>query len=123
MKKIFISYARKHKDRQINNFINELIEKLKSYGCEVWIDQNDIKNIEKFDSKIEEGILNSEVVVYFITEESRSDYSFCLNEIQFSIINQKKILPVRLHSVSPPITICRINYMDFTNICEQNNCK
>jgi hypothetical protein len=62
---IFVSYPHKHRD-----WVRSFVEALEKHNLKVWFDEKAILPGESFVEKLEEGIRNSNAVVYIVTPEA-----------------------------------------------------
>ena len=117
-KRIFISYG--HDD-----FIN-IVEKLKldlaSRGYDVWFDADYIKTGNDWEHYIEDGLNwvskdgDGRFILVMTPHSVRRPDGFCLNELARAIQKGIKIIPIMLVFCEPPLSICRIQWLDMT-IC------
>lgn len=117
--KIFFSYGHDvHTD-----FIKKTKNDLNAKGdIDVWIDSEELKAKDDWEHELEFAIENSDEVVYFITPYSaRRPDGYCLNELAFSIANAKPIIPVMLEYITPPLSICRLQYIDIQHLGKNYN--
>jgi len=61
---IFISYSHKHRD-----WVRSFVKGLEEHNLKVWFDEKTILPGEFFVEKLDEGIRNSNAVVYIVTPE------------------------------------------------------
>jgi hypothetical protein len=91
--KIFVSYSRKDSD-----FAEQVHDYLKDSGHDIFIDINDIKPGDLWNSTIEENILNCDIFVIIVTYAALSS-----PEVEKEVLNakaqKKKIIPVIHQSV------------------------
>ena len=112
--KVFFSYGHDiHAD-----FIKKIKKDLnKKENIDIWLDSEELKAKDDWELELEHAIENSDEIVYFITPYSaRRPDGYCLNELAFSIINGKKIIPVMVDFITPPLSICRIQYIDIQHL-------
>ncbi len=115
--KIFFSYGHDHHSEFINKIKNDLRNE---YNIDVWIDSEELKARNDWEIELENAISSSDEVVFFITPySSRRPDGYCLNELAFSIANNKDITPVMVDYVTPPLSICRIQYIDIQNLVDK----
>ncbi|GAB4516134.1 MAG: hypothetical protein OHK0046_20880 [Anaerolineae bacterium] len=85
---IFITYSRRNKA-----FVSQVVEALKARGVDPWFDKDDIPQGAEWWKEIQRGILRANAYVFIITPESlRSEVSHW--ELDYAILNRKKIIPV-----------------------------
>jgi tetratricopeptide (TPR) repeat protein len=113
-KRIFISYG--HDD--LMNVADRLREDLIARGHEVWFDAERIKTGGDWERYIEEGLdwasqNDSGRIILLMTPHSvRRPDGYCLNELARAILRSIRILPVMLIWCEPPLSICRIQWLD-----------
>ena len=119
--KIFFSYG--HDEHA--GFIKKIKKDLESkYAIKIWMDNVEIKVADPkgWESTIEKGIEEADEIVYFLTPHSaRRDDGYCLNELAYSFICKKQIIPVMVDYIKPPISIFGIQYMDIENLRINHN--
>jgi hypothetical protein len=81
--KTFFSYSRSDSD-----FALKLAKNLREKGAEVWIDQNDIKFGNYWDSTVEKAIVSSEFVIVILSSNS-ADSDNVKNEVSYALITIK----------------------------------
>jgi len=117
--KIFFSYGHDiHADfiKKIKNDLN------KKDDIDIWIDSEELKAKDDWEYELEFAIENSDEIVYFITPYSaRRPDGYCLNELAFALANAKPIIPVMLEYITPPLSICRLQYIDIQNLNKNYN--
>ena len=107
--RVFISYARAD-GRQ---FAERLHESLESLGMSAWYDQRDLDESQDFTAAIEDAIEDATHVVVCITRASKGRASFVRREIEYAILLQKPIVPVRVERIPPHLHIATITWIDF----------
>ena len=124
--RIFISYG--HDDSSA--FALSLANFLKEHGYEVYIDKEGIRTGQQWESRLEDGLLwandgtKKGVFILLMTPYSvqRPD-GYCLNEMLYALDLGLKMVPVMLKTVTPPLSIYRLQYLDLTDIADdQNSC-
>lgn len=124
---IFISYGRD----QYSVLAERLKNDLEARGHKVWFDKNKLREGMDWEEYIENGLklvatgtlhLNSETgveerksgkVVFLMTPHSvRRPDGYCLNEIAQALMKNLKIIPVMAYISEPPLSICRIQWLD-----------
>lgn len=113
--RIFISYGRD----QYSVLAEKLSVDLKEKGFEVWYDKDRLSSGVDWESYIEDGLdwvskgEKPGKVVFILTPHStRRPDGFCLNEIAMAVYKKIDILPVMLVLCEPPLSICRIQWLD-----------
>ncbi len=118
-KKIFISYGRK--PQKYVDFIMRIKDDLESKGFQVWLDTENIRIKSDWEHMLEDALSSNDEVVFFMTEHAvRRPNGFCLNEISYAILENKPIIPVMLEMVTPPLSICRLQWIDMINIWDKD---
>jgi tetratricopeptide (TPR) repeat protein len=117
---IFISYGRQPKKHV------DLVERIKldleKNGFKIWIDKENLKSKEDWEIIIEEAIKSNDQIIYMMTDYStRRPDGYCLNELSYALINKKSIIPVMIEMVTPPLSICRLQWVDMLNIYKEND--
>lgn len=117
--RIFISYG--HDEYQ--NFAMEVANRLQQNGHEVWFDTERLKPGGDWENYIEEGIqwvsehpVNARMLLIMTPHSVRRPDGFCLNEIAMALDKKIFIVPVMLVYATPPLSIYRIQYLDFQHI-------
>lgn len=108
----FISYA--EEDEEIRN---RVLRSLSQYLITTWTHQMDIQIGGDFDKEVQYGIEQADNFIFFITNESiKSEY--CKKELEHAVKYNKRIIPLRMDSVSVhnfPLEIRNLQYIDFTD--------
>ena len=107
--RVFISYARAD-GRQ---FAERLHDSLEALGMSAWYDQRDLDESQDFTAAIEDAIEDATHVVVCITRASKGPASFVRREIEYAILLQKPIVPVRVERIPPHLHIATITWIDF----------
>jgi tetratricopeptide (TPR) repeat protein len=113
--RIFISYGR---DEQVS-LARRLKDDLLGRGHEVWFDEEQIKEGGDWERYIEEGLNfcaalagEGRVVLLMTPHSVRRPDGYCLNEIAAAINRKMPIIPVMVVWCEPPLSICRIQWLD-----------
>jgi ATP/maltotriose-dependent transcriptional regulator MalT len=114
-RRIFISYGRDdHADLAVR-IKNDLQER--GYG--VWFDLERIKSGGDWEKYIEDGLqwvaespLKGRIVLLMTPHAVRRPDGFCLNEVARAIQLGLTIIPVMVAWCEPPLSICRIQWLD-----------
>ncbi len=117
---LFISYG--HDEYKELAF--RLSEDLEKQGYKIWIDKrtdgisSDGLNLTKdWRIEIEQGIENSDWFLLLMTKYScRRPDGICLDEVGFARDLNKKIYPLMVECVQPPLSVARIQYLDMTKL-------
>jgi len=107
-KQIFISYSRRDGNTQAEHLERELQAK----GFRVWRDVRDIDPAKDFTADIERGIEESAQVVVCVTPDSKRDDSFVRREIQYALLSEKPVIPVRFAEIKPHLPIINYEWID-----------
>lgn len=110
---IFISYSHKDKNR-----VKDIINALVTSGHKVWYDTLNIQPGDNFITKINEGIMNADVLLIILSNNSvnsgwvRKEYSaMALKDISEE---HKRIIPVLIDDVSVPSYLSNYIYLDLS---------
>lgn len=115
--KVFLSYGHD----EYEPLAKKLKADLEEVGIHVWIDKEEIKGTSDWEIKIEEGISNSEWIVILMTNHSvRRPDGVCLDEVSYARFLNKKIAPIMIENVKPPLCIARIQWIDMQNFLNPN---
>lgn len=115
--RIFISYGH---DRHVH-IAERLSRDLQQSGHDVWFDKERLKSKLGVDweAYIEKGLdwaaedPNMGRALFLMTPHSvRRPDGFCLNELTRALNRQLKIIPVMLVWCEPPLSICRLQWLD-----------
>lgn len=118
-KKVFVSYS--HKNKEI---VHEIIQKLRDYGLDFWLDEEQIDYGDNMFDKIHQGMLESELPIIFIsqaTKESmfaRYELKTFLQKIIYDTAITQKWVVVKLDDVSPNDIVMGLEqykYFDYQN--------
>ena len=116
-KKIFISYGRDLQNPQHVELVKKIKVSLENYGFIVLIDIEQLHVSSDWQVKIENMILEADWILYFITPYSaRRPDGYCHNELTYSLYANKPIAPLMVKTELLPLSICRIQYIDFEDI-------
>jgi hypothetical protein len=105
LRDVFISYAHEDQERCVQ--LAALIERA---GFDVWVDNEDIRDGEAFDTQIEEAIAASRLVVVLWSPASlrsrwvRAEAAYALE--------RNKLVPVLIDGVEPPLQFMHIQAID-----------
>jgi WD40 repeat protein len=116
--RIFISYGH---DEHLA-FAQKVAGDLKYRGHEVWFDADRLKPGGDWEKYIEEGLRWASerpglgrIILIMTPHSVRRPDGFCLNEIARALDHHLLIIPVMLVWCSPPLSICRIQWLDMQN--------
>jgi len=105
---VFISYA--HEDEV---YANKIAKSLKTAGLEVWIDNSKLQGGSAWVQEIARGITQSKLVLNILSQDS-IESDFVEKEILYSIDTaKKKVIPLRIKNVQPPLILANVQYIDF----------
>ncbi len=107
--KIFFSYSRTDGEK----YAFQLAADLRKAGCNVWIDQFDIRPGKSWDLEIEKALENATCVLLVVTEKSVASKN-TLDEVYYAIDNNKEVIPVIFENCQLPFRLKRLQYIDFT---------
>lgn len=115
VKRIFISYAHdKH-----SALAEKLREDLEKNQYEVWLDIDRLKPGEDWEEYIEEGLNwvseypdQGRIMLIMTPHAIRRPKGFCLNELTCALNKGLAVVPIMLVLVEPPLSICRIQWLD-----------
>lgn len=111
---IFLSYG--HRD--LYAFARKLRTDLEDHGHQVWLDQTELLPGRDWEAHIDDGISaiaaagGRGCMILLMTPASVQPESYCLNEIARALERHIDIIPIMLLEVSPPLSICRIQWLD-----------
>ncbi len=97
MTDIFISYSRKDKV-----FVQRLFTALEERGLDAWVDWDDIEYAEDWWQKIQRGIVEANNFVFIMSPHSVRS-KVCLDEIQYAVDTNKRIIPVVIAPIDDPV--------------------
>jgi hypothetical protein len=103
----FISYCRVDSE-----FAHRLAEDLKAGGAAVWLDQNDIRPGEPWDSAVERALVKCTRLILILSPASVASHNV-LDEMSYALKQQRKVIPVLFKDCEIPFRLNRIHYVDF----------
>jgi hypothetical protein len=116
--RIFLSYGH---DNHASMAVR-LKHDLEAQGHEVWFDLERLKIGSDWEQYIEKGLEWSSTVpgegrfLLLLTPHSvRRPDGYCLNELGRAYGRNLQIIPVMLSTVEPPLSICRLQWLDMSN--------
>jgi len=113
--KIFISYGRK----DAAAFVDKLESDLRQAGFVIFRDITDLQAPHPWDTQLEAALNGSDTVIAVLTPHAvrtgREGDSVCLDELHMARFANppKPIVPIMLIPCSPPMIICRLQFVDF----------
>ena len=107
---VFISYGHD----EYSDLAFKIEEDLLREGIIVWIDKKELHVGKDWELRIERGLLGTQIVISMLTPHSvgRED-GFCRDEISYARALGRKIIPIMVREVIPPLSIHRIQWLDF----------
>lgn len=109
---IFISYSRRDK-----YIVDRIVDTIRQYGYNIWIDVTGIESGEAFKKNIVEAIENSTLMIFFSSETSNMS-TFVTKEISLGVAFNKYIIPIKLDKVpynkSIIFDLIDIDYIDMS---------
>jgi len=109
LKKIFFSYSR----ADGSDFALRLALDLKKQGFSVWIDQQDIRAGSEWDLEIEKALETCDCLLFIETEKSVISNNV-LDEVNYALEQDKKVIPLIVHDSKTPFRLQRLQHVDFT---------
>jgi WD40 repeat protein len=113
--RIFLSYGHD----EYSDLARKLKQDLEARGNEVWFDEQQLTVGADWETRIEQGLEwaasepNRGRVVLLMTPHSvRRPDGYCLNELSRAISRGLPIVPVMVVWAEPPLSICRIQWLD-----------
>src|ERR1039457_2864601 len=91
---------------------------LESHNHEVWIDQSQLTPGADWERQIDDALnqisaAHGKFILLLTPHSVRRPDGYCLNELARACARQLPIIPLMVSSVEPPLSICRIQYLDF----------
>ena len=111
--KIFISYG-----RDLAGFVHLVREDLIARGHSVWLDSSDINRGDDWREKITSGILESDLILAFMSSYGLRKGGVCLDELAIAVSCSRKT--IKTFAMEPdifdmiPSTVKRIQYYDLS---------
>ncbi len=116
-KTIFISYGRDEKNPQDVELVRKVKRDLEAEGFEVLMDEEQLRTSQDWEIELESMIRKSDWILFFITPYSaRRPEGYCLNELAMSLAYKVPIAPVMVSYEVPPLSICRVQYLDLQTL-------
>lgn len=114
-KRVFISYG--HDEHMA--LALRLREDLKKRGHDVWFDADRLPPGQDWELNIEKGLewaaadkANAAVILLLTPYSVRRPDGYCLNEVARALSRGLQIIPVMVVESEPPLSICRIQWLD-----------
>ncbi|HEY3274378.1 MAG TPA: toll/interleukin-1 receptor domain-containing protein [Methanocella sp.] len=114
VRRIFISYGHD----ELLGLAVRIKDDLAALGHKVWFDADRLGAGTDWEQYIDEGLnwvsedKNGKVIVLMTPHSVRRPDGFCLNEITRALARNLGIIPVMLVWCEPPLSICRIQWLD-----------
>jgi hypothetical protein len=116
--RLFLSYGH---DEHLSLALR-LKASLENNGHEVWFDADRLKPGSDWERYIEDGLDRAEKVLLLLTPHSvRRPNGFCLNELARAITRGHPIIPLMVATVEPPLSIARLQWLDFRDSARYDN--
>lgn len=116
-KTIFISYGRDANKPEDVDLVKKIKQDLEKRGFKVLIDEEQLRISSDWEHKLEAMIKDSDWMLFFITPYSaRRPEGYCLNELAMSLAYKKPIAPIMIDYIVPPLSICRLQYLDLQTL-------
>lgn len=106
---IFISYSRRD-GRDAAETIESILQ---NNGIVTWRDTRDIDPFRDFTADIETRIETASHVIVCITDDSKRSDSFVRREIQYALLANKPVIPVRFVDTPPHISLINFQWIDY----------
>ena len=112
-KSLFFSYGHD----KFSNVVERIKSLLEAEGFVVFLDTQELRAGMQWEEELERGIKNSKKFIFFITHHSiRRPDGYCLKEITEAVTLNKEIIPIAFENEKLPISINRLQYLDFQDI-------
>ncbi len=114
---VFMCYDEKHRPQMF-----QIRHALMQHGITTWVDQRDIKKGAQFEEAIQQGLENTDNLLYLITPESQKSV-YCQQEIDTALRFNKRIIPLLIEKVPDEEIreeIRYFQYVDFTDNIDKN---
>ena len=105
----FISYSRVD-----SGFATKLATDLRKAGINIWFDQFDIPAGTRWDNEIQKALQSAGTVLVILSPSSAASNNV-LDEVDFAIDHNKRLIPVMLTECTVPVRMGRFQYVDFIN--------
>ena len=124
LRRIFISYGHDEYATLAEQLKKDFIER----GHDVWFDLDRLQPGSDWDNYIAEGLewvsetpAEGRLVLLMTPHSVRRPDGYCLNEIRRAVERKLTIIPVMLHWCEPPLSICRIQWLDMRDCVPVEN--
>jgi len=116
--RIFISYGRKDAE----DLAIRITDDLTTMGHDVWLDKKQIVTGKSWEDQVENAILSHEIFISLLSPHAvRRPDGVCLDEISMARFHNRKIIPVMVFHCRPPLSIYRLDWVDFQDWSHQQN--
>lgn len=105
---VFFSYARSDAE-----FVLKVASALRLDGVELWVDQLDIPTGARWDESVEGALQSCACLVVVLSPASVASFNV-LDEVNYTLGEQKRVVPILLHPCQIPFRLKRIQNIDFT---------
>lgn len=106
---VFISYSR----QDGLEFAERLEQALEARHIKTWRDKRNLDPNQDFTAELEKAIEEASHVVVCVTPDIKRENSFVRREIQYAVLSDKIIVPLRLADMVPPIHVVNLTFIDF----------
>jgi tetratricopeptide (TPR) repeat protein len=117
--RVFLSYG--HDEHA--TLARQIKADLEQRGHEVWFDAEQLKVGKDWEAYIEQGIewasgvnrKDGRILILMTPHSVRRPDGFCLNELACALDHHLSVVPVMVAQVEPPLSICRIQWLDLVD--------
>jgi hypothetical protein len=103
----FFSYS-----REDSEFALRLATDLKASGATVWLDQLDISPGQRWDSAVEEALVNCARMLVVLSPAAVASHNV-MDEVSYASETRKTVIPVLHRDCTIPFRLRRVQYVDF----------
>jgi hypothetical protein len=112
--RIFISHS--HKDEKA---VDRIAKRLEAEGHDIWTDRLQLKAGDNFQTKIQEGLNEADVLLVVLSENSFKSLwvqqEFTTIALQEEVSKrQRRIIPIKIDDIPVPSYIAHLYYLDFS---------
>ncbi len=94
-------------------YANKIAKSLKVAGLDVWKDDSHIQGGAAWLQEIARGITQSKLVLNLLSDSS-IEFEFVEKELIYALDTaKKKVIPLRIKDVQPPLMLANLQYVDF----------
>lgn len=113
-KKIFISYGRDKDHPEHVLLVQKIKSDLEQNGFTAFMDIDRLETSKDWEIQLETDIEACDFALFCATPYSaRRPDGYCLNELSYALYKRKTIIPIMLDQIMLPLSICRLQYIDF----------